>query len=101
MFFILKAYVRKLTTQEVEQCGSNQWFLPHFAVVREDKETTKVRVVFDAAARYNNVSINDLMLPGPKLQNDLVKILLQFCKEPIVLIADIPEMFFASFHRAH
>ena len=91
--YLKKSYVRKVTTEEVELCGNNQWFLPHFPVVREDKVTTKVRVVYDAAARYNNISINDLMLPGPKLQNDLVRILLQFCMEPVVLIGDISEMF--------
>ena len=91
--YLDKAYIRKLTSEEVDRCGTGQWYLPHFAVIREDKATTKVRVVFDAAAKFNNVAINDLMLPGPKLQNNLVKILLQFCVEPVVLIADISEMF--------
>ena len=37
----------------------NQWFLPYFTVVREDRTTTKVRIVFAAAARrhINNPSI--------------------------------------------
>ncbi|XP_065192575.1 uncharacterized protein LOC135823654 [Sycon ciliatum] len=91
--YLQKSYIRKLTTEEVEQCGSSQCYLPHFAVIREDKATTKVRVVFDAAARANNVAVNDLMLAGPKLQADLVKLLIRFCLEPIALMGDVSEMF--------
>ena len=30
--YLKKSYVRKVTTEEVELCGNNQWFLPHFPV---------------------------------------------------------------------
>ena len=39
--------------------------LPHFSVAREDKETTKGRIVFDSTTRYSRISLNDTMLPGP------------------------------------
>ena len=71
-----KGYVRKLET-EVENDGPS-WYLPHFPVIREDRETTKVRIVFDSAAKCNGKSLNDAMLTGPKLQRDVVEILLRF-----------------------
>jgi hypothetical protein len=83
-----KGYVRK-TTQKDE----NQWFLPHFPVVREDKATTKVRVVFDAAAKYEGKCLNDAILPGPKLQLEIVDVLLRFRRAPVAISADIAEMF--------
>ncbi|XP_065639456.1 uncharacterized protein LOC136072233 [Hydra vulgaris] len=30
------------------------WYLPYFPILRPDKSTTKVRIVFDGSAKYNN-----------------------------------------------
>ena len=65
-----KDYIRQVPQSEVEK----QWFLPHFPVVKEDRVTTKVRVVFDAAAKHDGKSLNDAIWPGPKLQRDLVDV---------------------------
>ena len=41
-------------------------YLPHHAVIRRDKETTKLRIVYDASARSNGPSLNDC-IPGRSL----------------------------------
>ena len=47
-------------------------YLPHHDVIREDKETSKARVVYDASAKGSNGdSLNDCMMVGPVLQPDL------------------------------
>ena len=47
-------------------------YLPHLAIVRRDKSTTKVRVVYDASAKSaNSPSLNDCLLKGPKF-NQLI-----------------------------
>ena len=86
-----KGYIQKLQPGEVDEGPS--WYLLHFPVVREDKETTKVRIVYDSAARYEGMSLNDTMLPGPKLQHDIFDVLLRFCRNPVALVADMTEMF--------
>lgn len=85
-----KGYVRKLSPAEAATPG---WYLPHFAVIREDKETTKVRIVYDSAATYDGASLNDKMLTGPKLQRDITEILIRFRRAPVALNGDIKEMF--------
>ncbi len=71
----------------------DQWFLPHFPVIGNDKATTKVRIVFDAAAKHDGKSLNDAVLPGPKLQRELVDVLCRFRRAPVALSADISRMF--------
>ncbi|XP_024872298.1 uncharacterized protein LOC112454901, partial [Temnothorax curvispinosus] len=52
------------------------------------------RVVFNASSRCpNGLSINDTLLSGPKLQQDLLAILLRFRAEAIALTADVKQIF--------
>ncbi|CAG9102625.1 unnamed protein product [Plutella xylostella] len=69
-------------------------YLPHHAVLRDDKDTTKVRVVFDASCKgVNNKSLNDDLLIGPKLQQDLRHILMRWRTHKICITADIVKMY--------
>ncbi|XP_061705654.1 uncharacterized protein LOC133516653 [Cydia pomonella] len=69
-------------------------YLPHHAVVREDKITTKVRVVFDASCKNEDgVSLNDNLMVGPTLQPDLRHLIMSWRKHPVCLIADIVKMY--------
>ena len=54
----------------------------HFAIVRPEKTTTKTRLVFDASAKRNGVSLNDVIYQGPKLQRDVFDVLLSFSEAP-------------------
>ena len=89
--YLEKGYVTKVSTDE--DCDSAKWYLPHFPVVRKDRSTTKVQIVFDASARYNGTALNDVIYQGPKLQNDLFNVLLRFRRYPVALMCDIAEMY--------
>ncbi|XP_036343161.1 uncharacterized protein LOC118752382 [Rhagoletis pomonella] len=57
---------------------SNVCYIPHHAVYKESSSTTKLRTVFNASRRTRSgVSLNDCLLVGPKLQNDLSSIILR------------------------
>ncbi|GFX99454.1 integrase catalytic domain-containing protein [Trichonephila clavipes] len=74
--------------------SSKCFYLPYFGVVREQSETTKLRVFFDASAKtYSNLSLNDILHTSPKLQNELFNILLKFRCHRIALTGDIEKMF--------
>ncbi len=68
------------------------WFLPHFAVLK-DSETTPVRVVYDAKARYKGHSLNDYLSKGNNLNNDIFNVALRFREYEVGIIADISKMF--------
>lgn len=71
-----------------------KYFIPHHAVIKENSSTTKLRVVFDASSKSSNgVSLNELMLIGPKIQDDLSVILLRWRRFPIAFIADVEKMY--------
>lgn len=73
---------------------SECYYMPHHAVIREQSCTTKLRVVFDASSKSSsNISLNEILHKGPKLQLDLFYILLNFRTHSIALTADIEKMF--------
>ena len=68
-------------------------YLPHHAVFRSDKSTTKVRVVYDASARSEGPSLNECLHTGPKFNQHILDILLRFRHHRVALTADIEKAF--------
>ncbi|XP_062539042.1 uncharacterized protein LOC134207338 [Armigeres subalbatus] len=69
-------------------------YLPHHPVFKESSTTTKLRVVFDGSAKTStNHSLNDALLTGPVIQDDLLDLMLRFRKHPIALVADVEKMY--------
>ena len=90
--YVDKGYARKLTPEEASVPTSKQWFLPHHPV-RNPNKPDKVRIVMDAAAKHDGVSLNDKLHIGPDLLNSLVGVLLRFREQRVGLAADIEAMF--------
>ena len=68
-------------------------YLPHHAVLREDKLTTKLRIVYDASARTTGQSLNDCLYVGPKSGQNIMDILMRFRSHKIAIAADIEKAF--------
>ena len=74
-----------------------KYYLPHHAVLREDKVTTKLRVVFDASSHEDGCpSLNDCLLTGPNLNPDLLTVLIKFRKHEIAFMPDIKKKSFLA-----
>ncbi|KAL6459899.1 hypothetical protein MHYP_G00316580 [Metynnis hypsauchen] len=71
-----------------EEC----WYLPTFGVYHP-KKPKQIRVVFDSSAQYSGVSLNNVLLTGPDLNNTLLGVLLRFRTESVAVMADIKQMF--------
>jgi hypothetical protein len=79
---------------EVKIDNRDGYYLPHHPVFKEDSTTTKLRVVFDGSAKTSSgLSLNDVQMVGPPLQNDLFNILLRFRQHQFVIKADIEKMY--------
>jgi hypothetical protein len=69
------------------------WYAPHFPVVKMDKETTKIRPVFDWAAKSSGVCLNNFLMQGPQVMNKLVTVLHHFQHYQMAMTGNIKEMF--------
>ncbi|XP_017487661.1 PREDICTED: uncharacterized protein LOC108376012 [Rhagoletis zephyria] len=90
--YLEKNYCRKLTQAEAAIKGPRVWYLPHFAVKNPNKHG-KIRLVFDAAAAFNNVSLNSFLLKGPQDYQPMPTVLYNFRIGAIGVCGDIKEMF--------
>ncbi|XP_017485502.1 PREDICTED: uncharacterized protein LOC108374055 [Rhagoletis zephyria] len=90
--YINKKYARKLEPHEVVKCNERTWYLPHFAVANPRKPG-KLRLVFDAAATTDGVSLNSQLLKGPQQYRPLVSVLFHFREGAFAVCADIQEMY--------
>ena len=68
-------------------------YLPNHTVVRQDKQTTKVCVVYDASTKSEGSSLNECLHIGPKFNQRIVEILLRFRFYRVALVADIEKAF--------
>lgn len=94
---VLKEYLSSGHVEIVKPCEVNKRgavYLPHHAVVRQDKSTTKVRMVVDASCTDSNgISLNNELMTGPTLQPELRHLIMRWRCYPIALVADIVKMY--------
>lgn len=90
--YIEKGYAKKLTQEELLKTSTVTNYLPHHGVLHPQKPN-KVRVVFDAAAKYKENSLNNNLLSGIDLLNNLVSVLCRFRRGKYAVISDIEAMF--------
>ena len=60
--YLDKGYIRKVPASEKQP--DSKWYLSHFAILKPNKATTKIRIVFDASANYERTSLNDMIYSG-------------------------------------
>ena len=68
-------------------------YIPHHPVIRNNKITTKVRIVFDASVSSNGPSLNSCLYKGLKLTPLRLDILLRFRSHFVALVSDTEKAF--------
>lgn len=70
------------------------YFLPHHPIIKPDKLTSKIRVVFDASCQTSTgLSLNDTLKVGPVVQPELITILLRFRLHKVAFTSDCEKMY--------
>ncbi|XP_025193542.1 uncharacterized protein LOC112593380, partial [Melanaphis sacchari] len=70
------------------------YFIPHHAVFKSSDVEAKIRVVFDASAQScASASLNQCLFSGPKLQQDVIDVLVLFRLSRHAFTADINKMY--------
>lgn len=71
------------------------YFIPHHPVFKNDAtDASNIRVVFDASAvSSSNRSLNQCLYTGPKLQQDILDVVLRFRVHRFTFTADICKMY--------
>nr|XP_049705643.1 uncharacterized protein LOC126056487 [Helicoverpa armigera] len=92
---VILEYLEKGYISPTDSVSSEvSYFIPHHGVIRDDKITTKLRVVLDGSCKTSTrVSLNDLLYGGQNLQGNLFNIIVNFRLFLIALSADIRQMF--------
>ncbi|GFT14098.1 integrase catalytic domain-containing protein [Nephila pilipes] len=94
---VVDSYVEQNIVERVPNSnvvGDAEFYLAHRAVIRHDRVSSKLRIVFDASShKGGKFSLNDSLHIGPNLYPDLFELLLSFRNHPIAFIVDIKQAF--------
>ena len=101
---LMKSYCGIMRSQEdsgvIEEVKKNEesvvgktYYMPHHAILREDKETSKTRIVFDGSSKSGGPSLNGCLHSGNTTFTDLLATLLKFRCYKIGMVTDIQQAF--------
>ena len=82
----------RVPLESLKRADGKVWYIPHYGVYHQ-KKPDKIRVVFDCSAHFTGTSLNNELLQGPDLTNDLVGVLVCFRQDPVAVMGDIQSMF--------
>ncbi|XP_071946012.1 uncharacterized protein [Antedon mediterranea] len=86
-------FARKLSDKELSSYGGPVHYISHHGVLRPDKKSTPLRIVFNSSAMYQGHCLNEYWMKGPDMLNDLFGVILRFRENETAIIGDISKMY--------
>ena len=86
-------FARKLTPKEIKEWKGPVHYVAHHAVLRPEKKSTPVRIVFNSSASYAGHTLNDYWYKGPDLLNNLFGVVIRFRENRVAICSDIVKMY--------
>ena len=69
--------IETVPEEEVKGKAGEITYIPHKEIICRDKSTTRLRVVYDASATCNGISLNQCLHAGPSLLPKIIDIMLR------------------------
>lgn len=86
-------FCRRLSENELKNYKGPVHYIPHHAVIRPEKKSTPVRIVFNSSSAFQGHKLNDYWMKGPDLLNNLFGVVLRFREKEVALVGDISKMY--------
>ena len=83
-----RKFSRKLTEKEIKEWKGHVYYVSHHGIVRPEKKSTPLRIVFNSSVPFQGHCLNDYWYKGPDLNNNLFGVILRF-REKIGICGDI------------
>ncbi|XP_028419079.1 uncharacterized protein LOC114544723 [Dendronephthya gigantea] len=86
-------FARKLSKDEIGSYDGPVHYTSHHAVLRPEKKSTPVRIVFNSSSVFQGSRLNDYWKKGPDLLNSLFGVVLRFREKEVATSGDISKMY--------
>jgi hypothetical protein len=86
-------FARTLSKEEIDSYEGPVHYISHHAVIRPEKKSTSVRIVFNSSSVYQGNRLNDYWKKGPDLLNNLFGVVLRFRQKEVAVSGDISKMY--------
>ena len=86
-------FARKLSKEDMKNYKGPVHYISHHAVIRPEKKSTPVRIVFNLSSVYHGHKLNDYWRKGPDLLNNLFGVVLRFREKEVAISGDISKMY--------
>nr|AAD26627.1 unknown [Takifugu rubripes] len=83
----------KLSDSTIAEWTGPIWYISHLIAPNPHSVTTPVRLVWNSSQRFKGVSLNDLLLKGPDVLNQIRAVLLRFRSGVYAAIGDVRKMY--------
>lgn len=83
----------KLSRETILSWDGPVWYVSHLITPNAHSVTTPVRLVWNSSQKFRGVSMNDLLLKGPDVLNQIRAVLLRFRDGVYAALGDIKKMY--------
>lgn len=83
----------KLSREIIINCNGPVWYVSHLIAPNPQSVTTPVRPVWNSSQKFRGVSMNDLLMKGPDVLNQIRAVLLRFRSGVYAALGDIKKMY--------